>query len=353
MWTATKITADIAEKIQVNAGLLLNKFDITHPTEPKNSDIICDTTGNFSITLTAETQDFFDDVNNAPKNTKQGKRITGWTGGVTVTSISITNEALKTALGAADVGEDGGVHPRMQYKPADFKSFYWIGDMIDEDKLLCIVLDNTVSTGGISLTTQDRGKGGLAITLTPHADATDTTKVPMAFYILEKEEGAATTYTVQQNLTNVDSTFTGLSVEAEAPFTATLTPETGYTMSTVTITMGENDVTETAYTAETGVISIASVTGALVITATATEASTYTVTNALTHVTNSNDATTVTARGSYAGTLTAESTYTISTVTVTMGGNDVTNTTYTTATGEISIAEVTGNVVITATATEG
>lgn len=271
MWTATKITSDIAEKIQVNAGLLLNKFDIEHPTEPENKDIICDTTGNFSITLNADTQDFFDDVNNAPKNTKQGKRITGWTGGVTVTSISITDEALKVALGAADVGEDGGVHPRMQYKPADFKSFYWIGDMIDENKLLCIVLDNTVSTGGISLTTQDRGKGGLAITLTPHADATDTTKVPMAFYILTKEEGAATTYTVQQNLTNVNSTFDGLSVNAGAAFTTTLTAETGYTMGTVTVTMGGTDVTSTAYTAATGVVSIAETTGNIVITATATE----------------------------------------------------------------------------------
>ena len=29
MWKATRITADAAEKMQINAGLLLNKFDIT------------------------------------------------------------------------------------------------------------------------------------------------------------------------------------------------------------------------------------------------------------------------------------------------------------------------------------
>ncbi|MGF2525952.1 hypothetical protein ACQUW0_26870, partial [Ralstonia pseudosolanacearum] len=80
----------------------------------------------------------------------------------------------------------------------------------------------------------------------------------------------ATEYvTVTQTLTHAASSFTGDETEKGAAFTATLTESVGYTMGTVTVTMGGTDITSTAYNDSTGVISIAEVTGALVITATA------------------------------------------------------------------------------------
>lgn len=81
-----------------------------------------------------------------------------------------------------------------------------------------------------------------------------------------------------------------------------------------------------------------------------TAPTTYTVTNNLTHVTNSNSAISVSQGGSYTGTLSCASDYQITTVTITMGGNDVTGTAY--SNGTISIANVTGNIVITAVATQ-
>lgn len=75
---------------------------------------------------------------------------------------------------------------------------------------------------------------------------------------------------------------------------------------------------------------------------------TYTITNALSHVTNSNTATGCEEGDSYTGTLTADTDYTIDTVTVIMGGVDITSTAYNN--GVITIASVTGDVVITAVA---
>ena len=186
MWRATRISADAADKMQINAGLLLNNFDVANPVEPADEDIICETTGDFSITCTPTVEDFFADVNNAPTNTKEGKQITGWKCSLGVTALSITEENLILSLGAADVMKDGGVRPRHTYKAEDFKSLYWIGDMIDENKLFAIVMDDTVSTGGLSFTSTNNGKGGLALTLMPHSTITNIEKVPMAFYILEK-----------------------------------------------------------------------------------------------------------------------------------------------------------------------
>lgn len=186
MWKATRITADAASKMQANAGLLLTNFDVSNPAEPDDDDILCDTTGDYNIRCVPQTEDFFEDVNNAYTNMMEGKRITGWDCQLTITALSITSDVLKTAVGAADVGTNGGINPRMNYETTDFKSLYWIGDMFDEDKLLCVTMDHTVSTGGVSLTARNKGKGGLALELTPHGSISNPEKVPMAFYLLEK-----------------------------------------------------------------------------------------------------------------------------------------------------------------------
>lgn len=192
MWTATKLRADVANNVQVQAGLLLNNFDITNPVEPADADIICATTGDFNITCQPETQDFFEDVNNAPNNTKEGKHITGWNCGLTVNALEITEETLVLALGAAEVGADGGVTPRHEYELTDFKPIYWLGDMVDKTKAFVIVMDDTVSTGGLNFTSSKNGKGQLALELTPHASFGTPTVVPMAFYLLEKVGGTGT-----------------------------------------------------------------------------------------------------------------------------------------------------------------
>lgn len=79
---------------------------------------------------------------------------------------------------------------------------------------------------------------------------------------------------------------------------------------------------------------------------------TFSITNTLTNVVNSNAATTVNSGAAYLAALTAETGYTMDNVTVTMGGTDITSTAYTAANGVIYIANVTGNIVVTATATE-
>ena len=73
----------------------------------------------------------------------------------------------------------------------------------------------------------------------------------------------------------------------------------------------------------------------------------YTVTNTLTNCTNSNSATKAVQGGSYSATISANSGYTLKSVTVTMGGQSVA-----VSGGTINIANVTGNIVITAVAEE-
>ena len=74
---------------------------------------------------------------------------------------------------------------------------------------------------------------------------------------------------------------------------------------------------------------------------------TYTITNTLSNATNSNTATTIEENSSYSANISANSGYKLKTVTVTMGGTDITNTAY--SSGTITISSVTGNIVITVT----
>lgn len=76
----------------------------------------------------------------------------------------------------------------------------------------------------------------------------------------------------------------------------------------------------------------------------------FTVTNTLTNCSTSNSANTVAKNATYTATITPASGYELDSVTVTMGWVDITSTAY--ADGVITISPVTGNLVITATATE-
>lgn len=75
---------------------------------------------------------------------------------------------------------------------------------------------------------------------------------------------------------------------------------------------------------------------------------TYSVTNTLRNAVSSNGATVVTANSAYTAVITANSGYKLNTVTVTMGGEDITSEVY--SQGLISIPSVTGDIVVTVTA---
>ena len=80
------------------------------------------------------------------------------------------------------------------------------------------------------------------------------------------------------------------------------------------------------------------------------EGTTYTITNNLTNCTTNNNTNSISANSSYSATISANSGYTLGSITVTMGGNNITSSAV--RGSRISINSVTGNVVITANATK-
>ena len=87
---------------------------------------------------------------------------------------------------------------------------------------------------------------------------------------------AATVYhSITNTLTNVTTSNDAVAAEDGTAYSATITAADGYTMSSVTVAMGGTDITSTAYNSDTGVVSIAAVTGDVVITAKAAKVVSY------------------------------------------------------------------------------
>lgn len=164
----TKISAKAFESMQINAGVVLNKFDPSGTTEIQDADIICATSGGVTAECKPNITDLGDDVDNCQKNTAELMQIEDYDCTLAFTALNVTTDVIKLALGAADVS-DKKVTPRMTLNPTastgDFKDIWWVGDTIDGG-FVAVKLMNALSTGGLSLKTTDKGKGNLSVTLT-------------------------------------------------------------------------------------------------------------------------------------------------------------------------------------------
>lgn len=155
---------------------------------------------------------------------------------------------------------------------------------------------------------------------------------------------------ITKNLTGCTISNAASQVDYGESYTATLTPENGKTMTSVVIKMGGVDITSTAYSAGSGAINIAKVTGAITITAAASAPSeTYDIKLNLTNCASSNTASIISEGASYTTTLSPTGTFKkLGTITVTMRGGDISASVVSGST--ITIPKVLGDIVITCAA---
>lgn len=172
--------------------------------------------------------------------------------------------------------------------------------------------------------------------------------IPVAQYRLYTEAGVepSTPWNITYYSNNVTLSSYDSTVSRNAPLHITVTPNSGFAISSLTVEMGGVDVTDTAVSGTT--ISIASVTGDVVITVSAVSAD-YSVSYTLNESVSSNTTTGVVSGSAYSTTITQNSGYKVTGITVTMGGADLSSTAVSVINGVhiINISNVTGDIVIT------
>ena len=99
----TVIPTNAFDGLQLDAGVLLKRFNPANPVPPADEDIICATTGGVNPTCVPTFSDFGEDVDNVPNNMMEFKHLDGWDVGLATTSLGTTPELIKYSLGAADI----------------------------------------------------------------------------------------------------------------------------------------------------------------------------------------------------------------------------------------------------------
>lgn len=210
----TQVKLDAFKQLQLEAGVIVSQFNPANPVLDR-SKILFVTTGGINPVCKPSFNDYFDDVDNMPSNTKQGKQIDQYECSISTTALDISPEGVKIALGAADIdpNDTSRVTPRNYLKLSDFEdSIWWVGDKADGG-FAAIQLLNALSTDGFSLKTTKKNKGNTAITLMGHYDADNIDVVPMNFYIVDGDD--------ESNSIVLDKS--GVAVEAGNDVTITAT----------------------------------------------------------------------------------------------------------------------------------
>ena len=185
----TRIPETTFQKLQLNAGILLANFSPA-TGEVSESDILGATTGGVSFTATPTYSDFGADIDNAPVNVKELKRLDSWAVSMSGSFVTVDASLAKRLIGAADISgsDDSRVVPRNDLDSDDFVDLWWVGDYSDENGdtnggFVAIHMMNSLSTGGFSIQSASRGKGQFSFEFTGHYSIADQSVVPFEVYV--------------------------------------------------------------------------------------------------------------------------------------------------------------------------
>ena len=198
----TKIPSTTFQKIQLNAGVLLDSFDPSSETVSSES-IIGATSGGNAFEATPSYEDFGSDIDNCPKNTKELKKLTEWEIKMSGTFVTADTNIAKRLIAAADIdGTDSTkVIPRVDIKQEDFADIWWVGDYSNENNetsggYIAIHMMNSLSTGGFKIQSGDKTKGTFDYEFTAHFSISDQSTVPFEVYIKAGEAESLAAITV-------------------------------------------------------------------------------------------------------------------------------------------------------------
>ena len=194
----TKIPADTFKNIQMNAGILVDSFV---PATGVIGNIIGATSGGSNFTATPTYNDYGEDIDNCPKNTKELKKLESWEAKMTGNYVTVTPALGKRLVSAADIDAEDATHiiPRNDVLETDFEDIWWIGDYSDKNGnqnggFCAVHMLNTLSTGGFQIQSTDKGKGQFAYEFTAHYSMAEQERVPFEIYIKEGDDEVPVEY---------------------------------------------------------------------------------------------------------------------------------------------------------------
>ena len=190
----TKVPSSTFQQLQLNAGMLLTSFTPSTATV-SDSAIFAATSGGVTFNSGPQFEDYGEDIDNVPANTKQLKVLKYYDVHLTGTAKTVNADTLERLIAACDKTTASSVDkftPRQGMMDSgtggDFADIWWVGDYSDKNGAtnggyLAIRLIDAANTGGFQVKSNDDGKGDFAFDFQAHYDLDDPDTVPFEVYL--------------------------------------------------------------------------------------------------------------------------------------------------------------------------
>lgn len=182
----TKIPNDTFQKLQLNAGILVDSFV---PSTGTIGNLMGATSGGINFSSNPTFEDFGGDVDNCPPNMLELKRIISYDPQMSGTFLTCTTSVVKSLIGAADIDviDTTKVVPRQELLTTDFDEVWWIGDYSDKNTgstagFLAIRLMNALNNSGFQIKSGKNAKGQMSFEYHGHYSMSSQDVVPFEIY---------------------------------------------------------------------------------------------------------------------------------------------------------------------------
>lgn len=180
----TKIPEDTFQKLQLNAGILVDAFN---PATGVIGNILGATTGGITFSTNPSYTDFGEDIDNCPNNMKELKRLENFDPQVSGTFLTCSPGVIKKLVGPADISSTTKVIPRQMLLNTDFTDLWWIGDYSDVNTgddagFLAVHLMNALNQAGFEIKSGKNEKGQLSFEFHGHYSISDQETVPFEIW---------------------------------------------------------------------------------------------------------------------------------------------------------------------------
>lgn len=190
----TKLNADAFKHLVLNAGMLVQGFN---PSSGTYVNILGATTGGISFATNPTYEDFGEDVDQAPNNMKELKKLTAVDPVLSGTFLEVNRSNIAALVGNGtpeDYGSYYRVKPRANLLSSDFADIWFVGDYSDVNTgesagFLAIRLINALNTAGFQITTTKNGKGQFAVDFHGHYSIDDPDNLPYEIYCSNTQAG--------------------------------------------------------------------------------------------------------------------------------------------------------------------
>ena len=183
----TRIPEDTFEKLQLNAGILVDEFT---PATGIIGNILGATTGGIQFSTNPSWKDFGEDIDNVPNNMMEFKHLQYFDPKMAGTFLTCSPAVAKKLVGSADIDAQDSTHviPRADVIASDFEDLWWIGDYSDVNTgenagFLAIHLMNALNTAGFQIQSEKNEKGKLAFEFQGHYSVEDQDTVPFEIFV--------------------------------------------------------------------------------------------------------------------------------------------------------------------------